>query len=796
MNIRTLLRAVGLMVLLSGVAIGQENLPAPTQAGAYDLFGNFKIGYRVVSVNPGDADGEWFQTNAENLFREQYNMTDSGFALGRQLPLTLNLFGTRREGQAGFFDQVFLNADFNPTTAGGSLRLRQFNAYEFNLGYKHVDYFFDRYDSLNNDLRRYESNRNDLNASFTLNATDFLDVNLAYRGIGHGGTLQMPRPMFIEGATGLSTWQNVSRLYYLTELPRTDYSSDFSGSLRANFSVVDVEVGGGMTDFTEDYEVTPILGSDSLAMNFRDTNNVAGMLANKFGIVGDQSARERLRDYRHTETRELSGPYVFGSAVIKPIDILSLTADVRVDMLEGTGEVTTHQLAEARKTSAARAFQLYRGHYAGEITNTLDKLSTSVAATVAPIPELSVTAGLKMTQHELTSTAEYRLSFDSTSTLTEIANFRSILKDSITTMDWLQTTKQPMQTIFGNVTVTPMRELTLNAGVKMITRSPERMRSEDGVMDSVVTTNMSKETKSLNFDFGASYRPMRELRLRGRFEMMTNEATFSDDLFVNGPAAGTVTDLEPRTTPEDKIRVSVSADYEVADGLSAGVRFGMSNGKSDLNESMFVNDGPTEKVELKDNVTNISGRINYRLGENTTFRLSGETRSSEFSIPMTWTRGQEVVTPVFARDLSLPSQGGSNEYDSATIVVSQKTDDLFIDFGVQTRLIDALSIGAGVSYLAVTGEPVVTPEVKVATGTPVKTLGDVTRTGGPFNRITINGNVGYDITSQFGLGVDVMYAMQNEEELKDPVSAQAARWFYGLNDYNGLSAAFSVVYNF
>jgi hypothetical protein len=795
MNIRSISRAAGLMVLLSGVAVAQESLPAPSQLGGYDLFGTLKAGYRIVSIDAGGQTGGWFQNNAENLFHEQYGMTDSGFALGRQLPLSLNVFGTRREGQSGFFDQMFLNADFNPTVAGGSLRLRQFHAYDLTVGYKHVDYFFDRYDSLYHDLRSYETSRNDLNAGLTVSATDFLDVNLSYRGIGHGGTLQMPRPMFIEGATGISTWQNVSRLYYLTESPREDFNSDFKGSLTASFDMFDVEVGGGMTSYSEDYLVNGIPGADSLALNFRDTNNRDGGFANKYGIVGDQTAREHLHNYTHSETREMSGPYVFGELVVRPIDMLSISADVRADMLEGTTEVLTNQLAEARKSTAAKAFQLYRGHYAGDITSTLDKLHASIAATVAPIPELSVTAGFRMETHDLTSDGEYHLSFDTTSSLTEIATFRSAMKDSVLASEWRSEAKQPKQTIFGSVTITPMRDLTFSAGVRMINRSPEVIRSEDGVLDSVVTTNMSKETKSTGFDVGASYRPIRELRLRGRFEMEKREATFSEDAFANGPAAGTVTDLEPRTAPEDRTRFNVSADYDMADGLSAGVRFAMSNGKSDLNESMLVNAGPSTPIELKDNTTTISGTVMYRLDDNTSFRLSGESRSSEFSIPSTWTRGQMVLNPIVARDMSLgTSQGGTNTYDSSTVVFEQKTDDLYIDFGVSTKLIDALTLGAGVSYLAVKGEPVTTPEVKSTAATPTK-QGDVTRVGGPFNRTTINGNVGYDITSQFGLAVDVFYAMQNEDTVIDE-GALAARRFYGLNDFGGLSAAFSVVYNF
>lgn len=793
----SILRVAALAILLPVSLVAQEdNLPSPSsQVGAYDLFGTLKAGYRVVSVN-SDQEGEFYSTNAENLFREQYSLTDSGFALGRQLPVSLDLFAAKRLGEAGFFDQLFLNVDLNPTVAGGSLRLRQFGAFDFNLGYHHVDYFYDRYDSLFQDLRRYETNRSDLDASLDVSLTDMFGVGLSYRGIGHAGAQQMPRPMFLEGATGLASWMAVSRLYYLTELPRTDWNSEFSGSLNADLDVVSIVVGGGVTSFTEDYRVSPVTGENGLSLAFRDTNNTAGGFANEFGIVGDQTARERLLAYEHTEDRELSGPHFFAQAVLRPVDIFSLTADFRMDQLEGTTGIRTSQRAEARKSNAARAFQLYTGTYTGEDTTTLDRLRASVSATVSPIPELSVTAGWRMQQDETTARSAYHLAFDSTTSLTS-TEFRTALgADSLHEMTWKHNSLQPVQTLFGSVTVAPMRELTLSAGVRVQTRSPEVSRSEDGEVDSVITTNMSKETSGLGFDIGASYRPIPELRVRARFEMMNREATFTDDPLEGGPAAGTVTDLEPRTAPEDVTRVNASIDWEIVEGFDAGVRFGMRDAKANLDESMWVLDGPSNAVELVDDQTTVSGLLRYRVDQNTTIRLSGETRSSSFSIPVTWTRGQELITPLFPLDPGAPPIS-ANEYDSATVVFAQETDDLYIDFGVATRLIDALTLGAGISYLAVTGEPTTTAEVKSETGTPVRGLGDVTRTGGPFNRTIITGNIGYDITEQFGLAVDVMYAMQDEDEVKDdPAVASASRWFYGYDDYNGLSAAFSVVYNF
>jgi hypothetical protein len=123
------------------------------------------------------------------------------------------------------------------------------------------------------------------------------------------------------------------------------------------------------------------------------------------------------------------------------------------------------------------------------------------------------------------------------------------------------------------------------------------------------------------------------------------------------------------------------------------------------------------------------------------------------------------------------------------VIINQTTDDVYLDFGASTKLIDALTIGAGVSFLDVTGGSTITPDVVNKAATPTGE-GDVTRTGGPFSRILISGNLGYDITRQFGLAFDMTYAIQNEEELIDPA---AGKRYYGYNDYRGLAAMFTVV---
>jgi hypothetical protein len=805
MKIRiSLLHAVGLSVLLASIATAQEQNPMPAQAGAYDLYGTFMVGYRFVSVNPGDQDGAWFQQNANNLFHEQFNLvpSDSSPSIPQMIPLSVNLYGERRAGQSGFFDELFLNADMNPTVVGGSLRLRQFNGYDFKIGFHRTNFFMDRYDSLYTDLRRYDSHRNVLNASLGVTLSDALGISLDYQGIGHGGTINLSRPMYVEGAPEGFTSKPTGRdrifftdfrNYYLMQMPRTDWNNNFSGTINATFDRIDIAVGSGYNSFTEDYQVTPVFGSDSLGLNFKDTNN-RPTGANKYGIVGDSPARELIRHYVHTEDRKTSGPFFFGQIVTRPVDLLSVTADIRVDKLKMTNDVLTDQILDVRKTSAAKAFQLYRALNSGTIDNDLDRLRASLTATVSPMPDLDITAGWKFDHTKIESTGEYNLHFDTTAS-TSSGEFSTILPDSVVKSDWTQSNDVPSQTFLGNINFTPMRDLVLNAGVTYMMRKPDTRRLEDGVFDSVYTTNLSKKRTDLGLSFGAAYRVIPELRLRARFELINRKSEFGEDPVAGGPAAGAETDLEPRVLPESVTRVNAGIDWNIVSGLTAGLRFLMSNGSSDLNQSMWVTDGPGGKVELVDKGTTLSAAFIYRLDQNTSFRLTGETRSNEFSIPVTWSRGALLPNPLFPVDPTAPVGSGLIPFDSGTVVLAQKTNDLFIDFGASTRLIDALTIGAGITFMDVTGEPTITSTVKpAANGTiPGPTgEGDVTRVGGPFSRIRINGNLGYDITRQFGVAVDLMYAIQDEKTVIDPAAGER---FYGLNDYNGLAVAFNLVFN-
>lgn len=793
-----ILLLLGVSVLLAGVVNAQET-PAPNQGGS-DISGIFTIGYRLLDVS-GATESDWDQNNANNLFREQFSLSKDGPSLGNVIPMSLNLFGRK----AGVFDQFFINAEVNPTVQGGSLRLRDFGAYDLNVSYKNVNYYYDRYDSLYNDLRHHESTRQDLSATLDIHATENVGIELGYRAIGHGGFVQLPRPLYLETAPIEGPdriYFNVYRNYFLQELPRTDLNKELHLGIKADFDMVSVSAGGGFTDFTEEFEMTPAQTRDALPLNFRTRDSLTGY-RNEFGIVGDNTNAEHLTYFFHNEARELSGPFFFGSAVIKPADIFSLSANFRMEQLEGETTLDLGEQTEVRRTAGSgasmRRYNLFmRGSQTGEITSTLDRLMLSAVATIAPIPELDVNAGIKMTNHDLESIADYHIRLD-TASIAANPTFASGLDSTGQPMHlaFVSTNKQPVMTVFGNVNVAPMQDLTLTAGVTMISRTPEVNRTHHGDADSVIANNMSKETSSLGFNVGVGYRIMPELRVRARFEMLQREATFSDQTFFAGPASGTVTDLEPRTAPEDVMRIGANLDWGVTDGLDVGLRFLMNNGKSDLNESMVITADLGNPVEYKNDDLTIAANVGYALDENTHIRLMGESRSQKLSMPITWTRGQKLI-PIFGAEPGAPVY--QNQVDSASVILAQETNDLFIDLGFDTKVAEKLTLGAGFSFLDVTGNPSITPQVGGSgsyASTPTR-QGDVTRTGGPFSRITVNGKIGYDITQQFGILLDVLYAMQDEKEvdLELQGNAPAEVRFYGLNDYNGFSAALNAVYNF
>lgn len=793
-----ILLLVGVSVLLAGVVSAQET-PAPNQGGG-DISGTFTVGYRLVDVS-GKSESAWDSVNASNLFREQYSLSKGGPSLGNQLPMSLNLFGTK----AGVFDQFFLNAEFNPTVQGGSLRLRDFGAYDLNVSYKNVNYYYDRYDSLYNDLRHHESSRQDLSAMLDIHATENVGLELGYRAIGHGGFVQLPRPLYLEaGVEGPDrVFFNVFRNYFLQELPRTDLNTELHLGINADFDMFSVKLGGGFTDFKEEFEMTPAQTRDALPLNYRSRDSVAGY-SNEFGIVGDNNAAEHLNFFYHNEQREMSGPFFFGQAIVRPADMFSLSANFRMEQLEGETVLDLGEQAEIRRTAGSgasmRRHNYYmRGTQTGEVKNTLDRMMLSAVATVMPIPELDVNAGIKITNHDLVSNSEYHIYLD-TASIAANSTFASAIDSTgqPAHLVFASTNTQPVMTVFGNVNVAPMRDLSLTAGVTMISRTPEVNRTHHGDADSVIANNMSKETASLGFNVGIGYRIMPELRVRGRFEMLQREAKFSDQTFA--PAAqpaGSVTDLEPRTAPEDVMRIGANMDWRAAEGLDVGLRFLMSNAKSDLNESMWITADLGNPVEFKNDDMTISANLGYALDENTSIRLMGESRSQSMSIPVTWTRGQKLI-PIFGAEPGVPVY--QNQVDSASVILSQETNDLFFDLGIDTKVAEKLTLGAGFSFLDVSGNPSITPDVGGSgnyASTPTR-QGDVTRTGGPFSRITVNGKIGYDITQQFGILLDMFYAMQDEKEvdLDKPGMAPAEVRFYGLNDYNGFSAAINAVYNF
>jgi hypothetical protein len=242
------------------------------------------------------------------------------------------------------------------------------------------------------------------------------------------------------------------------------------------------------------------------------------------------------------------------------------------------------------------------------------------------------------------------------------------------------------------------------------------------------------------------------------------------------------------------MRIGANLDWTIVPGFGAGLRFNMSNAKSDLTQGMWI-EPMAIPVEYKNDDMTIAAVFTYALDENTTFRLLGENRNREMSIPMTWTRGQKLP-PIFGLDPNAPPRY-QTEVDSASVMIGDTANDIYIDFGVNTRLAEQLSVGLGFSYLAVTGNVGTTPQVVNYNGTPTRN-GDVTRMGGPFNRMTISGNIGYDISSRFGVMLDVFYAAQDEEAIDPtvPAGTPAVVSYYGLNDYSGLGAALNVVYNF
>lgn len=759
MKDRILHLAAGLALLLfAGVAYAQDGESGSTvQVGPYTFSGTLSAGYRATDISTFD-DRSTNATVAENLFNEQFNLRKGLKAFD------LNLYGERPMGGEGFFDQLFLNASSSGPFTNGGLRIRRIGSFDLNVDYRRSDYFFDRFDSLYTDLRPYDMTRDRLSASLTVTPIEQVDVAVIYSMNNRTGDQNNPRSSFYDIPSPFSTWGSAGRAnFYSISTPRTDKTSDISGRVTVRLPMTTVSVGGGSRSYSEDLIGTPV--SDT-SFTFRRADSTA----NDLGVIGNNTVREVFTQYRWQDKRDISTTYFFGEVVFKPIDMLSATANFRMENANGDGTIAATQAGIIRLNNNGSVISPYRGSFNGTSTQEAKTVSGGISLSFRPMPELAVTAGFDMKNIDNTLDADYRITLDSALRGSDPAVFIRSGADSIQHLFASTTYKIPQQTISGNVFYAPMSNLSVRGGIRMVTRKPEVRPTLEGELDSASSVNMSKETSFMTISGNVTYRPIREVMIRARVESMTGKSMLE----------GTTTEVDfaPRRVPKEDLGFGGSIDVEPMEGLNLSLGLGANSGS---NEMIMPGVTTTTLVpELEHKSKNLNGSISYTMSDwplgPTTIMFCGNYQQNDFSIPASFTRGTVIGTPVF----------GTTARDSLTVLITENTIDRYIGLSLTVNPINALDISLGYDMVRTTGGSQMTQSV-LPTFTPTTTAtknGDISRVSAPFTQSIVRGHVQYDILRQIGVAVDAMMISMKE----DPEGFSVA-----LNNFKSTLLTFSLI---
>lgn len=803
MKQRIIYLVAALFVLLAGRAMAQENESSPpAQIGPYSFFGNLSAGYRTALDVKGFEDRLTSEALAKQLFHEQYQYNPSN-----GIPvLALNLFGERPIGGDGFFDQMFLNSSYDGGNFLGSLRLKTFGAYDFKVDYKRSNYFFDRFDSIFSDLRQFDQTRNILNASLTVTPIEMLDVQVMYSGTGRSGTQEIPRSPFLELSSVPESfqWGGYSRAnIYLTNSPRTDWTNRFSGQVTARLPMTSVTAGGGFRTYKENIDADTVRSG---SMNNLDSAN-GGPVPNEFGIIGTSLPNEPLSGYNWIEDRKSSGPFAFGQVVFKPMEMISATASVNWQKVEGEATIDALQTGTMRLNSTGTRLRKYQASYSGTSHDTLDRLTAGISLSVRPISGLQVLGGFEY-KHEKQGTAGHYIgTLDTALNGAEVPDgFRKVGADSLNPFGVETEYTIPTTSFLGEVSYSPLKNLNVRGGIRYEIRDPEVKRflghGDEMELDEAYSADLSEKLTTTRLKFNVFYRPIDEIAVRGRVENTTRDIALDNETSklarndVENPT------LSPRRTLKNDLGFGGSIEAKPIEGLSVSVGGDIRGGENDLlirtlnpvstlpdSVKTLMTLGPSDLSKVEDRTQSFSGSISYQLPLNSAITLTGNYQQHDFQIPMVWNRGTGgvngwVPTPQFTPD----------SLGAVTVLVEEHTIDRSYGATLSTEPIDGLTVALGFDYIRSTGGSQMTPGTvdwsKVIP--PTSTMGagfkdmggDYSRLNGPYTRWQGRAFAQYDFLSNLGLSVDALFAQQKEDK---------AGAFVALNNFKATQLTFSLI---
>lgn len=725
MKARILHLAIVLTLQASAVMVAQDegDGSAPMNIGSYLFSGSLSAGLRATDISTFD-DRRTNGAVAADLFYEQYNLRKGLKAFD------LNLYGERALGAQGIFDYLSLNANSSGPFTAGRFRVRNYGTFDLNVSYRSSDYFFRRYDSLFSGVRPYDFTRTRFNAELTVTPIEDLDIALNYYNVKRDGEQINPRSLFFEVPSSFSQFGSAGRAnFYHITVPRNDRTNDINAKVTLRLPMTSITLGAGNRSFKEDLVGTPLANT---SLTFLPAPNTP----NEFGIIGNNRADEHLTSYRWEDRRDNSANYFFGEVVLKPIDQLSATAFFNMDNAAGSGVIEAQQGGVIRLVSNASVTTLYQGSVQGETSLDDRHLNAGINVAYRPIRELSVTAGARIRNLDRTVSGEYAITLDTATRGITPPQFHANATDSLQHLETETTYKIPETIITGDVMFAPMQELSLRAGLRMSSSKPEVRFSEDGVQDSAVNADLSRETRFTTITGSLYYKPIREVGLRARVTSMTGKA------YAEGTTVEV--DMAPRRTPKEDLGISGSIDINPMAGLSLSIGAGTNSGKSALLNMRTTVIDPEIEHEGK----NLNGSVVYMTEDlgigPTTFMISGNYAQNDFSIPSTFTRGTLVGVPPFG--------------DSATILISENTIDRYIGLSFDARPVKELGVTIGYDMTRSTGGSFMTPSVPDTTSD-----GDIEKVSAPYTLSSLRGHLQYDFTRQFGLALDVMIASMKED---------------------------------
>jgi hypothetical protein len=606
-------------------------------------------------------------------------------------------------------------------------------------------------------MRKNDESRQFLDASLGIDLSDNLNLKVAYSMTGHTGDYTTTFSPFLEGGEEIildpvkkttdASFGGYARgnIYWLSS-PKNDATNEFSLQATLKMDNTSATIGGGLRTFKQDYTPTPVNDTSSTYFTALGTPNWAGIVPFPNSAL---KLNNPLTHYIWEDNQKSTTPFAFLEAVTHPIDALSITANFRWEntKLDGTvnGNLLGLMARAAPVPAGGVATRFVADTTTGVETNKLGSIMASLTAAVHLTDELSLTALYRMTSTHVESDGLLTSSLGATDSASGTDVPGNLLFKS-------KFSNQEEHVVVDNKTTTnlieafanwaPMSTFNVRAGVQIAMRTPVYKRTAEDAADSGSDAFLSRDSKTLT-PFGSFWvRPWKGIKLSGRY-------SHADMKFY---ASGTSTEMDVpiRIDPEKQDKYSATLELTPTDDLRATMRYQGMKGTSTFVGMIAAAEPPTIAFNpmLNTGMNSLSGNIMYNASKKTAISLSAEYRLNDFSVPFTWTRGQNL--PVALRVFG----------DSLTMTAEQHTKDIYFDASMTLNPIESVHLLFGGTMTNSVGGTYLPPEVATATAAQ-----DVERMGGSYDYYTAHTQVGYDITKNIGVQLDYQYVVLHEEKI-------------------------------